>query len=137
MLLRASLISGAAHLTERAGGEPKHSATSCGWRDDDSGHSKPLGDCLGWVEADNLYLEPTVAYRVAQRMARDTDESLAISEQVLRRRLRDRGLLASVDHARGTLTIRRSIGGTSKDVLHLWRTTLLPEGPEEEDEAIG
>jgi hypothetical protein len=70
-------------------------------------------------------------------MARDTDEALSISEQTLRRRLRDRGLLASVDQTRETLTIRRSIGGSSKDVLHLRRTTLLAEDPEEEDEGDG
>jgi Domain of unknown function (DUF3854)/Domain of unknown function (DUF927) len=133
-LLRASLTSGAAHLAERSGGKPHHSATSSGWRDDDSGHWKPLGDCIGWVEVDDLYLEPTAAYRVAQKMARDTDEALTISEHTLKRRLRDRGLLASVDRKRETLTIRRTIDGTSKEVLHLWRTTLLTEDPEEEDE---
>jgi hypothetical protein len=67
-------------------------------------------------------------------MARDTGEPLAVSEQTLKKRLREKGLLASVDRTRGTLTIRRMIGGTTTDVLHLFRTTLLPEGPEEEDE---
>jgi hypothetical protein len=133
-LLRASLTSGAAHLTERTGGKPQASAISCGWRDEGSGNSRPLGDCIGWVDADDLYLEPIAAYRVAQKMARDTGEALAISEQTLKKRLRDKGLLASVERNRETLTIRRSIGGTTKDVLHLWRSTLLPEGPVEEDE---
>jgi hypothetical protein len=136
-LLRASLTSGTAHLAERSGGKPGRSAASCGWRDDDSGHWRPLGDCIGWVEEDHLYLEPTAAYRVAQKMARDTGEPLAISDQTLKKRLRDKGLLASVDKKRETITIRRSIGGTSPDVLHLWRTTLLAEEPEEEDEVGG
>jgi hypothetical protein len=133
-LLRASLTSGAAHLAERTGGKPHTSAISCGWRDDGSGCSRPLGDCIGWVDGEHLYLEPTAAYRVAQKMARDTEEALAISEQMLRKRLREKGFLASVEQKRETLTIRRSIGGTSQDVLHLWRTTLLAEDPEEEDE---
>jgi hypothetical protein len=133
-LLRAALTSGAAHLAERTGGKPQASATSCGWRDEGSGNSRPLGDCIGWVDADDLYLEPTAAYRVAQKMARDTEEALAISEQTLRKRLRDKGFLASVEQKRETLTTRRNIGGTTKDVLHLWRSTLLPEEPEEEDE---
>jgi Domain of unknown function (DUF3854) len=131
-LVRASLTSGAAHLQERTGGKPRSSPASCGWRDDDFGSSRPLGDCIGWLDGDQLYLEPTAAYRVAQKMARDTEEPLAISEQVLRKRLCDRNLLASVEKKRGTLTVRRSIGGTSKDVLHLWRTALLAEDPEEE-----
>jgi hypothetical protein len=133
-LLRASLISGAAHLAERSGGKPDRSAASCGWRDDGSACMRPLGDCIGWVDGDDLYLELTAAYRVAQKMARDTGEPLAVSEQTLKKRLREKGLLASVDRTRGTLTIRRMIGGTTTDVLHLFRTTLLPEGPEEEDE---
>jgi hypothetical protein len=132
-----SLTSGAAHLAERTGGKPQHSASSSGWRDDGSGYWKPLGDCIGCVEADDLYLEPTAAYRIAQKMARDTDEALTISEQTLKRRLRDKGLLASVDRKRQTLTIRRTIDGTSKEVLHLWRTTLLAEDLEEEDEVGG
>jgi hypothetical protein len=133
-LLRASLTSGEAHLAERTGGKPHRSASSCGWRDGGSDQWTPLGDCIGWVEEDHLYLEPTAAYRVAQKMARDTGEALPVSEQTLKKRLRDKGLLASVDKKRETLTIRRSIGGTSPDVLHLWRTTLLPEGPVEGDE---
>jgi len=136
-LLRASLTSGAAHLAERAGAKPPRFAASCGWRADDSGRWTPLGDCMGWVDRDHLYLEPTAAYRAAQKMARDTDEALPISEQTLRRRLRDRGLLASVDQRRETLTIRRNISGSSKDVLHLCRTTLLAEDPEEEDDVGG
>ena len=133
-LLRASLTSGAAHLAERSGGKPDRSAASCGWREDGSDRWTPLGDCIGWVEADHLYLEPTAAYRVAQKIARDTGEPLAVSEQTLKKRLREKGLLASVEQKRETLTIRRSIGGTATDVLHLWRTTLLAEDPEEEDE---
>jgi hypothetical protein len=60
--------------------------------------------------------------RAARRMHRmggeHAGDALAISEQVLKKRLHERGLLASVDGKRETLTVRRSITGSSKQVLH-------------------
>ena len=85
------------------------------------------------VEDDDIYLEPTAAYRVAQVVGRDVGEVLTVSEQTLKKRLHEKGLLASVDQKRETLTVRRSIGGTSKEVLHLFRDTLLPEGRDQPD----
>lgn len=126
-LLRSVLTSGRAHLEARTGGKPDRSPGSCGWRCDNSANWVPLGDCIGWVEHDDLYLEPTVAYRVAQMVGRDAGEVLTVSEQTLKKRLHEKGLLASIDQKRETLTVRRSIGGTSKEVLHLFRDTLLPE----------
>jgi hypothetical protein len=133
-LLTAALFSGTAHLAERDWEKPTRSPGACGWRRDNSGGWEPIGECIGWVDDEYIYLEPTAAYRVAQKMGRDTDEPLPISEQTLRRRLRDKGLLTSTDRARQTLTVRRTIGGASTDVLHLRRTTLLPEDLEPADE---
>jgi hypothetical protein len=49
---------------------------------------------------------------------------------VLKKRLSEKGWLASREHKRGTLTIRRTIAGSAKDVLHLRRRSLLPEEPD-------
>lgn len=136
-LLRSVLTSGRAHLVARNGGEPDREPGSCGWRRDNSGKWAPLGDCIGWVEGDDLYLEPTASYRVAQVAGRDVGEVLAVSPQTLKKRLHEKNLLASVDRARKTLTIRRTLGGSSKDVLHFLRSTLLPESPTEEDDNVG
>ena len=102
-LLRPLLSSGRAHLEARNGGEPDRAAGACGWRRDSSGNWVPLGDCIGWVDGDHLYLEPTAAFRATQMAARDSGESFAISEPTLRKRLRDKDLLASVDEKRQTL----------------------------------
>ena len=131
--LRALLTSGRAHLGTRSGGEPERSPSCCGWRRDGSGRWSPLGDCIGWADGEDIYLEPTASYRAVQTAGRDAGGVLAISEQILKKRLREKGLLASVDEKRQTLTVRRSIGGSSKDVLHLLRTALLPEAPEGDD----
>ena len=95
------------------------------------GNWSPLGDCIGWIDGEDIYLEPTAAFRVVQTAGRDSGEVLPVSESTLKKRLRDKGLLASTDAKRQTLTIRRTIAGSSKDVLHFCRSTLLPEEPDE------
>src|ERR1700684_1023139 len=72
-LLRASLTTGRAHLQTTKGGMPERSPESCGWRLE-SQNLKSQGDCIGWVDGENLYLEPTAAYRVIQMMVRDMSE---------------------------------------------------------------
>jgi hypothetical protein len=130
-LLRSVLTSGRAHLEARAGGEPDRAPGSCGWRRDIFGKCAPLGDCIGWVDGEDIYLEPTASYRVAQNAGRDMGEVLAVSEQTLKKRLHEKGLLASVDAKRQTLSVRRTIGGSSKDVLHILRSSFLPEESED------
>ncbi len=136
-LVRSVLSCGRAHLENRRGGEPSQSPRSCGWRIGNSGELQPQGDCIGWLEDDDIYLEPASAFRAAQMAARDSGDIFGITEQTLKKRLRERGLLASVDQKHETLTIRRTLSGSSKNVLHLRRHTLLPEAPEDAPEEIG
>jgi len=113
---------------------PDRSPGACGWRSASAGNWFPLGDCVGWVEGDAIYLESTAAYRVVQTAGRDVGEQLAVTEQTLKKRLHEKGLLASIDDKRQTLTFRRSIAGASKHVLHFLRSTVLPEAPDDEDD---
>lgn len=136
-LLRSAVVSGRAHLDARNGGKPDRAPVCCGWRLDNSGNWMPFGDCIGWVDDDHLYLEPASAYRVAQVASREMGEVLTISEQTLKKRLHEKGLLASIEESRGTLTIRRSIAGSSKQVLHFLRSTVLPEVPYGDPEDVG
>ena len=87
------------------------------------------------MDDDNVYLDPTAAYRVAQLVGRDVGEVLPVSESTLRKRIHDKGLLASIDEARQTLTVRRSIAGSTRSVLHLLRSTLLPEASDGDEDA--
>lgn len=134
-LLRSLFTSGRAHLETRSGGEPNRAPESCGWRRDNSGKCTPLGECIGWVTEDDVYLEPMAAFRAVQLVGRDAGEVLTVSEHTLRKRLHDKGLLASVDEARQTLTVRRNIGGASKSVLHFLRSTILPEVSDGDEDA--
>jgi hypothetical protein len=133
-LLRSVLTSGRAHLQACNGGEPNRSPESCGWRRDSSGPWSPMGDCIGWVKGDHVYLEPTAAYRVVQNAGRDIGDVLAVTEQTLNKRLHEKGFLASVDAKRQTLVIRKTCCGSIKSVLDLRRDTLLPEPAHSEDD---
>jgi hypothetical protein len=136
-VLRSLLSSGRAHLAGSDGGEPDREPGACGWRRDGAGKWMRLGECIGWAVADDVYLDPTSAYRLVQLAASAAGESLSVSEQTLRKRLHEKGLLASIDQTRETLTIRRTLAGSSKKVLHLLRSVVLPEAPDDEDENVG
>jgi hypothetical protein len=80
------------------------------------------------------YIEPTAAYQVVQVAGRDIGEAMSVSEQMLKKRLREKSLLASTDKPRETITVRRVLGGSQKDVLHFLRDTLLPADQQEAGE---
>ena len=63
--------------------------------------------------------------------------SLSATPQTLRKRLKEKGLLVSVDHKRETFTVRRRLGGSSKEVLHLSRSIVLPESRDDEVGDVG
>jgi hypothetical protein len=69
------------------------------------------------VVGNDLFLESTASYQVAQQSA--GSEHLSVSEQTLRYRLRDRGLLVSTDPGRQMLSVRRTLGGCVRQVIHL------------------
>ncbi len=134
-LLRSQLASGRAHLAARTGGEPERAPASCGWRREGTDTWMPRGDCIGWIDDDNIYLEPAAAFRVVQMAGRDVGDVLAVSEQTLKKRLHEKGHLASIDGTRETLTVRRNIGGSTRSVLHILRITLLPEVSDGDEDA--
>ena len=79
------------------------------------------GTCIGWVVGDDLFLESTAAYQVAQQGI----DRLPVSEQTLRHRMREHGLLASTDAGRQMLLVRRTLAGCARQVLHLRVSDLL------------
>jgi hypothetical protein len=77
----------------------------------------PQGTRIGWLTGSDVFLEPAASYQVAQQMA--GPERLPVGAQTLRQRLREHGLLASVDVGRHMLLVRRILEGCSRKVLHL------------------
>ena len=92
-----------------------------------------MGDCVGWLDGNNLYLEPESAFVTAQRMGRDGGTTLPITSKTLHKRLNEKRLLLSTDLRRNTLTVRRVINGTRIPVLHLKKSSLLPTETDQTD----
>jgi hypothetical protein len=134
-LLQAALASGLAHVANEHGNEPPE-PKSWGWRSIGDGTHRPQGAGIGWLCEGELYLEPDAAFTVVQQFARDQGDSFAISVFTLRRRLKEKALLASTDSARSKLTVRKTLQGRRRDVLHIAQTGTYfgqetgPIGPE-------
>jgi hypothetical protein len=124
-LLKAALTSGNAHLASCQGTTPKH-ANALGWREQ-YGDKHPQGDRIGWIDEDNVYLEPELAFTAAQRIARDAGDPITISSQTLAKRLNERGYLLTTDTERGRLRIRKRIDGERRSVLHLHTNSLIDQ----------
>jgi hypothetical protein len=113
--------------TDRRGSAPEEPAL-CGWQCKPNGRRwVPQGTRIGWVAGSDLYLEPEASYQVAQQLA--GAERLAVSEQTLRSRLRECGLLVSTDVGRKMLTVRRTLEGRPRQVLHLKVSDLVGVPP--------
>jgi hypothetical protein len=60
-------------------------------------------------------------------VARDQGDALAVTPRTLHKRLSEKGLLVTREEGRGYLTVRRTLGGSRKSVLHLHAGTLVPQ----------
>jgi hypothetical protein len=119
-LVQVAIATGHAHVASPTGQAPD-GAEHWGWRRNKiASRWAPIGTRIGWIKQTDLFLDPTVSYRVAQQLA--GAHQLPITAQTLRHRLREHGLLASIDAGRQMLLVRRTLEGTAKQVLHL-RTT--------------
>ena len=135
-LLNAVIASGRGHLAGPVGEAPGN-PERWGWRCVLSGggeHAReewrPQGHRVGWVDGEDVFLEPAAAYAEAQELARETGETLPVSPRTLWKRMGERGLLASRDASRQRYTVRRRLGGHDRqEVLHFRADTLSPYTP--------
>lgn len=123
-LLGAALASKRAYIATRAGDQPDD-AEAWGWRfmdqwSNEAGTSirrwQAPGTRIGWIDGDDLYLEPSAAYSIANRLGQETADALAVTKDTLSKRLHQRGLLASVEP--GNLTVRKQCEGRVYRVWH-------------------
>jgi hypothetical protein len=135
-LLAAALAGGYAHVADARGREPAE-PERWGWREETYFGGKtepaalrhrPQGKRVGWLAADgSLYLEPEVSFAVAQDLAGDQGDALTVSPRTLRKRLKERGLLAATDTRREVLTVRLTLEGQRREVLHLLADVFCPD----------
>lgn len=91
---------------------------------------------VGLVGSENVYLEPEAAFAEVQELGREQGESLTISSRTLRQRLHEKGLLAGTDKARHMLTVRKTLEGSRREVLHV-RSRILHDRPDQSDHENG
>lgn len=139
-LLRAALSSEKAHVAGKNGNGPDENPEAWGWRSRIVGTGEyqrqewqPQGECIGYVDGSELYLIPDAAYNMAKHLGQDGGEGIALTAITLYKRLREAGLLRSVDTARQTQTIRRTLEGKQQKVLHLAASSLVSEEPDNSD----
>jgi hypothetical protein len=125
-LVQSLIATHRAHLLKADGRDPEE-PERFGWRVDGN-RSFPGGDCIGWTDGSNIYLDPDAGFAAAQKLASEQGERLGITDGALRKRLQEAGLLAGVDATRRRLTIRRTImGRPEKEVL--WVVSNFLGGP--------
>lgn len=135
-MLRGALAAGKAHVANADGDRPAN-AEAWGWTESAVASGtytwRGNGDCIGWVDCDDLYLDRSSAYACARRIADATGEGLSLTATTLSKRLKERGVLVAVDSARTTLTVRKTLQGSSRDVLHLRATALVRQESDKAD----
>jgi hypothetical protein len=141
-LLAAALASGRAHVAGPEGDRPADPG-AWGWRAAGDNWNAQ-GRRVGWLDGADLYLEPEAVYAEVQELARQQGDGLPIAPRTLRKRMKERGLLASTDPEREVLTVRRTLDGRRREVLHLqarclstWTRPDQPDQPREKPERNG
>lgn len=115
-LIQAALSSGKGHLAALDGGQPEREQSEnrdvWGWRDGEA-----QGDRIGWIDGDDVFLQPDTAYRCAQSFGLN-GEGLTVTARTLWKRLREAGFLVSCE-SEERQTIKKQIGESRPRVLHL------------------
>jgi hypothetical protein len=106
-LLSAVLSSGEAHLKDARSGNSIGASA---------------GRCVGWIDGENVLLEPDAAFAEAQKMAGQQGESLPVAKNTLWKRLREKGFLARWEKGRNL--VKWPIRGGDRRVVCLLASTL-------------
>ena len=128
-LLNGAVSSGRAHIESPAGGVPVSSPEALGWRRIGT-NWQPLGRSIGWEDSvGGLYLEPEAAFAAVQEMGAASGEGIGVGNATLRKRLHERRLLLSTekDKNKERLTVRQTIGGRRRNVLHIINLLAISE----------
>jgi hypothetical protein len=124
-LIAAAVSAKSAHIEGIKGGPPGL-ATALGWDQRGSGiqtYFASNGLTIGWIEGDDLYLEPETAMACAKRLSREQGNELPFSDRRIQKALQEAGLLKSSEPERNT--IRKTLHVGRKYVLHLSAETVL------------
>jgi hypothetical protein len=146
-LLASAFATGLAHVKDRANQPPDSDQVIWGWleryrtiteigpdgksTETEIRYFEPRGSHIGWVDDFGLYLDIATSLAAANALAQRSDlRPLGLNETTLGSQLHDQGLLVteSADH----YTVRRTILGLPKRVLHLSKTHFFYELAQED-----
>jgi hypothetical protein len=82
------------------------------------------GPCIGWIDEGTIYLEPSVTYAEAQKLARDKGAAIPFTEGTLFKRMNDLGLVTA-DPDGKHITRKKQIGSKRKRVLWIDADAIL------------
>src|SRR5439155_983782 len=85
-----AMSSGRAHVAAPDGNRPNAGGGAWGWRLNAYGTHEPMGDRVGWLDGEDLYLDPDAAYAAVQRLGQEIGDRIALTPQTLRKRLKER-----------------------------------------------
>jgi hypothetical protein len=138
LLVAGAITAERAHLAARSGEAPE-GAAAWGWRevevqtrDGPDVRSQAQGSLIGWLDGDDVYLDPEASFATAQRLAEEQGERLPLSQRQLYRRLKENGALASTEPNK--TTTRRTLQGKERAVIHLRRGHLSSQEQGEQGE---
>jgi hypothetical protein len=120
------LSSGRAHIRDARSDYPPGNARMLGWTEKEYGDKllfQPGGNSIGWIDGDDLFLDPNATYAELQQFAQKQGQPLPLTQGALWKRLREVALLEPGDKDRYTVKI--SIGGLRPRVLHFKMSKVL------------
>lgn len=120
-LLQSALNAGRCHLKCKiTQGKPTSNAHFWGWRElptirdgNEIIESRPLGESIGWVDNDELYLDGNAVMAEIHALARKNGEEYSLSQHSTFRRLDQLGFISKSTHEQGRrrIQVKASIAG--------------------------
>ena len=127
--LAAALAGGGYHLANELGTHPD-TPEAHGWREhrfqdkDGESHTSwqttPGSKCIGWLtNSGQLYLEPHNSLAAAREACGRCNVTLPVTPADLRKLLKHRGMLLTTEPKRQHLTVRHTLAGQRREVIHV------------------
>jgi len=117
---------GRGHVADPKKDEPPVNPSEWGWRFETPGGWRPQGECFGWLDERNLYLDSDASYAAVHRFLHDAGQELGVSQRNLASALQAEGVLLGSEEDRDSLKVRRTIRGRRRPVLWLNADSLSP-----------
>ena len=127
-LISQALMAGMVHIGPRSGEAPIENPESYGWQlcrksGEDSMAWSPRGDRIGWMDEDDLWLLPAVAFKVVDNLERSQGRALGKSLHTLAGALADAGIIERASISRVAKSLR--VAGENKTVWKVKKPDLF------------